>query len=75
MERLFSMLPYKSLSFSTLEGRHGIYALIDKNEKNKEMKKSRPSVSGREYETEKSPKAPEKDSKIKTSRNGGMRND
>ena len=42
MERLFSMLPYKSLSFSTLEDRHGVYALIDKSEKNKEIKKSRP---------------------------------
>ena len=38
------MLPYKSLSFSTLEGRHGVYALIDKSERNKEMRKSRPSV-------------------------------
>lgn len=44
MERLLSMLPYKSLSFSTLEGRHGVYALIDKSERKKEMKQSRPSV-------------------------------
>ena len=27
MERLLSMLPYKSLSFSTLEGKHGVYAV------------------------------------------------
>lgn len=37
MERLLSMLPYKSLSLSTLEGRHGVYALIDKSERNKEI--------------------------------------
>ena len=29
-DRLFSMLPYKTLSFSKIEGRHGTYALIDK---------------------------------------------
>ena len=40
MERLLSMLPYKSLSLSTLEGRHGVYALIDKSERKKEMKQS-----------------------------------
>ena len=27
MDRLFSMLPYKSLSFSAMEGKHGVYAL------------------------------------------------
>ena len=64
MERLFSMLPYKSLSFSTLEGRHGVYALIDKNERNKEMKKSRPSVRA-QLQTEKSPKVPKKTAKSK----------
>lgn len=64
MERLFSMLPYKSLSFSTLEGRHGVYALIDKSEKNKEIKKSRPSVRA-QLQTEKSQKVPKKTSKTK----------
>ena len=64
MERLFSMLPYKNLSFSTLEGRHGIYALIDKSERNKEMKKSRPSVRA-QLQTEKSPKVPKKTVKSK----------
>ena len=62
MERLFSMLPYKSLSFSTLEDRHGVYALIDKSEKNKEIKKSRPSVRA-QLQTEKSPKVPKKTAK------------
>ena len=64
MERLFSMLPYKNLSFSTLEGRHGVYALIDKSERNKEMKKSRPSVRA-QLQTEKSPKVPKKTAKSK----------
>ena len=32
VDRLFSLLPYKTLTFSKIEGRHGIYALIDKNE-------------------------------------------
>lgn len=64
MERLFSILPYKSLSFSTLEDRHGVYALIDKSEKNKEIKKSRPSVRA-QLQTEKSPKVPKKTAKTK----------
>ena len=64
MERLFSMLPYKSLSFSTLEDRHGVFALIDKSEKNKEIKKSRPSVRA-QLQTEKSPKVPKKTAKTK----------
>ena len=57
------MLPYKSLSFSTLEGGHGVYALIDKSERNKEIK-SVPLPAQLEQS--------EKDSKNKTSRNGGM---
>ena len=64
MERLLSMLPYKSLSLSTLEGRHGVYALIDKSERNKEMKQSRPSVRA-QLQTEKSPKVPKKTAKTK----------
>ena len=64
MERLLSMLPYNSLSFSTLEGRHGVYALIDKSERNKEMKQSRPSVRA-QLQTEKSPKVPKKTAKTK----------
>ena len=46
------------------EGRHGIYALIDKNEKNKEMKQSRPFVRA-QLQTEKSPKVPKKTVKSK----------
>ena len=37
-DRLFSMLPYKTLSFSKIEGRHGTYALIDKGENRDSMK-------------------------------------
>ena len=45
IDRLFSKLPYKTLSFSKIEGRHGTYALIDKGEnRDKEIKKPRPSV-------------------------------
>lgn len=45
IDRLFSMLPYKTLSFSKIEGRHGTYALIDKGEnRDKGIKKPRPSV-------------------------------
>ena len=64
MERLLSMLPYKSLSLSTLEGRHGVYALIDKSERKKEMKQSPPSVRA-QLQTEKSPKVPKKTAKSK----------
>ena len=47
IDRLFSMLPYKTLSFSKIEGRHGTYALIDKGEnRDKEIKKPAP-LSGR----------------------------
>jgi hypothetical protein len=66
MERLLSMLPYKSLSLSTLEGRHGVYALIDKSERKKEMKQSLPSVRA-QLQTEKSPKVPKKTAKSKHS--------
>lgn len=44
-DRLFSMLPYKTLSFSKIEGRHGTYALIDKNEnRDKNIRRVRPSI-------------------------------
>ena len=46
-DRLFSMLPYKTLSFSKIEGRHGTYALIDKGEnRDREIRKPAP-LSGR----------------------------
>lgn len=44
-DRLFSMLPYKTLSFSKIEGRHGTYALINKGEnRDREIRKPRPSI-------------------------------
>ena len=46
-DRLFSMLPYKTLAFSKIEGRHGTYALIDKGE-NRDRKIRKPApLSGR----------------------------
>ena len=60
MERLFSMLPYKTLSFSKIEGRHGTYALIDKGEnRDKEVHKIRPSIRA-QLKTDKGKTAPKK---------------
>ena len=59
-DRLFSMLPYKTLSFSKIEGRHGTYALIDKGEnRDKEIKKPRPSVRA-QLKADKTKTAPKK---------------
>lgn len=45
VDRLFSLLPYKTLTFSKIEGRHGIYALIDKNEnRDRDIRKLHPSI-------------------------------
>ena len=45
VDRLFSLLHYKTLTFSKIEGRHGIYALIDKNEnRDRDIRKPRPSI-------------------------------
>ena len=44
-DRLFSMLPYKTLTFSNLKDRHGTYALIGKDEnRDKDIRKPRPSI-------------------------------
>ena len=44
-DRLFSMLPYKTLSFSKIMGRHGIYTLISKDEsRDKGIRRPRPSI-------------------------------
>ena len=44
-DRLFSMLPYKTLAFSRSKDRFGTYALIDKGEdRGKDIRKPRPSV-------------------------------
>lgn len=60
MERLFSMLPYKSLSFSAMEGRHGVYALIGKEEnRDKGIRKPRPSLRA-QLKADKAKAAPKK---------------
>ncbi len=57
---LFSMLPYKTLSFSSIEGRHGTYALIDKGEnRDKEIRKPRPYVRA-QLKADKAKTAPKK---------------
>lgn len=44
-DRLFSMLPYKTLAFSKIGDRHGTFALVDKTEdRNKGIRKPRPSL-------------------------------
>lgn len=44
-DRLFSLLPYKTLSFSAIRNQHGTYALIGKDEnRDREVRKPRPSV-------------------------------
>ena len=59
-DRLFSTLPYKTLSFSRIEGRHGTYALIDKGEnRDKEIRKPRPSVRA-QLKADKAKTAPKK---------------
>ena len=59
-DRLFSMLPYKTLSFSKIEGRHRTYALIDKGEnRDREIKKPRPSVRA-QLKADKAKAAPKK---------------
>ena len=32
-DRLFAMLPYKSLCFTSIKNRHGVYAMINKDER------------------------------------------
>ena len=47
-DRLFAMLPYKTLSFSKIEGRHGTFAFLDKKRGQKpEYPKKRAPLSGR----------------------------
>ena len=59
-DRLFSMLPYKTLSFSKIEGRHGTYALIDNGEnRDREIRKPRPSIRA-QLKADKAKTAPKK---------------
>ncbi len=44
-DRLFSMLPYRTLSFSGIKDRHGTYALISKDEnRDKDIRRPRTSI-------------------------------
>jgi len=59
-DRLFSMLPYKTLAFSKIEGRHGTYALIDKGEnRDRKIRKPRPSIRA-QLKADKAKTAPKK---------------
>ena len=52
--------PYKTLSFSKIEGRHGTYALIDKGEnRDREIRKPRPSIRA-QLKADKAKTAPKK---------------
>lgn len=58
-DRLFSMLPYKSL-FTGMKDRHGLYAVINKDEsRDKEVRRPRASIRRQLSET-KQAKAPKK---------------
>lgn len=59
-DRLFSMLPYKSLCFTGMKDRHGLYAVIGKDEnRDKEVRRPRASIRRQLSET-KQAKAPKK---------------
>ena len=59
-DRLFSMLPYKSLCFTGMKDRHGLYAVIGKDE-NRDKKVRRPRASIRRQLSEtKQAQAPKK---------------
>lgn len=60
MKRLFSMLPYKSLSFFAMEGRHGVYALISKDEnRDRDIRNPLPSLRA-QLKADKAKTAPKK---------------
>ena len=60
MTNFATMLPYKTLSFSKIEGRHGTYALIDKGEnRDREIRKPRPSIRA-QLKADKAKTAPKK---------------
>ncbi|HBL6365936.1 TPA: hypothetical protein LTU88_003009 [Enterococcus faecium] len=44
-DRLFAMLPYKSLCFTGMKGRHGVYAVINRDERRDvSIRRPRPSI-------------------------------
>ena len=67
-DRLFSMLPYKSLVFTGIKDRHGIYAMIGKDEnRDKEVRRPRASIRRQLSET-KQAQAPKK-APVRTKKN------
>lgn len=65
ISRLSSMLPYKTLSFSTLKDRHGVYAIIGKDEnRDKDIRKPRSSIRA-QLKADKANAAPKKMAKTK----------
>jgi len=64
-DRLFSMLPYKTLAFSKIGDRHGTFALVDKTEdRSKDIRKPRPSLRA-QLAADKGKAAPKKAAKSK----------
>lgn len=64
-DRLFSMLPYKTLAFSKIGDRHGTFALVDKTEdRSKDIRKPRPSLRA-QLAADKAKAAPKKAAKSK----------
>lgn len=59
-DRLFSMLPYKSLCFTGMKDRHGLYAVIGRDEnRDKEVRRPRASIR-RQLSESKQAQAPKK---------------
>lgn len=74
-DRLFSMLPYKTLAFSKIGDRHGTFALVGKTEdRSKGIRKPRPSLRAQLAATKGKPPRKRR-RKVKTTRNGSMEQD
>ena len=66
-DRLMAMLPFQSLSLSTLEGRKGVFALISKDENRfQKLVLRRPSVRAKLQEKSDAPTAPKSPSRNKS---------
>ncbi|MFT8889772.1 MAG: DUF3849 domain-containing protein [Ethanoligenens sp.] len=58
-DRLFALLPFKSLSFSTLKDRNGIFVFIQKDEnRNQPLRQRKPSVRDQLQKMQAAPKPP-----------------
>ena len=66
-DRLFALLPFKSLSFSTLKDRKGVFAFIQKDEnRDQPLRQRKPSVRDKlqKMQAAQKPPAPSKDNGI-----------